>query len=54
MVPRRPRRSDEHDDGTFETIGENSTGLAGALFAVDDAGTATSVQQTGLRTSTRE
>jgi hypothetical protein len=44
VVSRRPRRSDEHDDGTSETIGENSTGLTGALFPVDDAGTATSVQ----------
>ncbi|WP_249523056.1 serine hydrolase [Modestobacter marinus] len=44
---------------TFESIGENATGLAGALFTVDEAGTATSVRldfydRTGLGTFTRE
>jgi CubicO group peptidase (beta-lactamase class C family) len=44
---------------TFESVGENANGLAGALFTVDDAGTATSVQldyydRTGLGTFTRE
>ncbi|WP_217897270.1 serine hydrolase [Geodermatophilus saharensis] len=43
---------------TFESIGENATGLAGALFAVDASGTATSVRldfydRTGLGTFTR-
>jgi len=43
---------------TFESIGENANGLAGALFSVDDAGTATSVRldyydRTGLGTFTR-
>jgi CubicO group peptidase (beta-lactamase class C family) len=44
---------------TFESIGENATGLAGALFTVDAGGTASSVRldfydQTGLGTFTRE
>jgi CubicO group peptidase (beta-lactamase class C family) len=44
---------------TFESIGENADGPAGALFAVDEAGTATSVRldfydRTGLGTFVRE
>jgi CubicO group peptidase (beta-lactamase class C family) len=44
---------------TFESIGENANGLAGALFAVDEGGTATSVRLDfydveGLGTFTRE
>jgi CubicO group peptidase (beta-lactamase class C family) len=43
---------------TFESIGENATGLAGALFAVDGSGTAASVRldfydREGLGTFTR-
>ncbi len=43
---------------TFESIGENANGLAGALFAVDGSGTAGSVRldfydRTGLGTFTR-
>ena len=43
--PTAARRCDEHDAVTFETSGESSTGLAGALNCCD---------QTGLGTSTRE
>ena len=44
---------------TFESIGENANGLAGALFAVDGGGTAASVRldfydREGLGTFTRE
>jgi Beta-lactamase/Domain of unknown function (DUF3471) len=44
---------------TFESIGENANGLAGALFTVDAGGTAASVQldfydRTGLGTFVRE
>jgi CubicO group peptidase (beta-lactamase class C family) len=47
------------DTFTFETIGENANGLAGAIFAVDKGGTASSVRldfydRTGLGTFTRE
>jgi hypothetical protein len=47
------------DTFTFQTIGENANGLAGAIFAVDEGGTASSVRldfydRTGLGTFTRD
>ena len=47
------------DTFTFESIGENANGLAGAIFSVDPGGTATSVRldfydREGLGTFTRE
>jgi hypothetical protein len=51
-----------HFDGdifSFETIGENANGLAGAIFTVDDDGSASQVvldyyDRTGLGTFVRE
>jgi CubicO group peptidase (beta-lactamase class C family) len=47
------------DTFTFESIGENANGLAGAIFTLDEGGTASSVRldfydRTGLGTFTRD